>query len=238
MKSLTAVLVATLLALGLGGAGWMAGRGMTHLRTADRYVTVKGSAEKEVPANLLVWPLAHQVNGNALAEVQQQLDANTAIIRQFFIDAGFSDAEITVAPPKLTDRWAWSYGENRPSERFRYSTTVTLRTQNVEKAQEALRRSGSLIAQGVLLGGEGGEGEASSGPEFSYTELARIKPELIAQATAEARKAAEQFAKDSGARLGGIRNANQGVITITDRDSGSPQIKTVRVVTTVEYFLQ
>lgn len=237
MKPHTTLITAALIALGLVGAGWMAGRGMAHLRTADRYVTVKGSAEKEVAANLLVWPLPHQVNGNELAEVQRRLDANTAIIRGFFTEAGFGENEITVSPPKLTDRWAWSYSENRPSERFGYTTTVTLRTQNVSKAQEALRRSGSLIAQGVQLGGEGGEGEGTSRPEFSYTGLASIKPELIAQATAEARKAAEQFAKDSGARLGGIRSANQGVITITDRDSGSPQIKTVRVVTTVEYFL-
>lgn len=233
------VLAAAVIALGLVGAGWFASQGMAKLRTADRYVTVKGSAEKDVAANLLVWPLAHSVGGNDLADVQRRLDANTATIRGFFTGAGFSEDEITIAPPRLEDRWAWAYGENRPVDRFRYSTTVTLRTTDVSKAQQVLRRSGELVSRGILLGGEGGEGEmGGSGPEFSYTALNSIKPALIAEATAEARKAAEQFAKDSGARLGGIRSANQGVITINDRDRGSPQTKTVRVVTTVEYFLK
>ncbi|PJK10817.1 SIMPL domain-containing protein [Lysobacteraceae bacterium NML120232] len=233
---LSLLLPAALLAIGLAGGGWLAANGMIKLRTADRYVTVKGSAEKEVAANLLVWPLAHSVSGNDLAEVQRQLDANTAQIRDFFISAGFGEEEIITAPPRLEDRWVWAYGENRPAERFRYSNSVTLRTQDVAKAQAVLRRSGELVSRGILLSGSS-DGE-SNGPEFSYTDLNRIKPTLIAEATAEARKAAEQFAKDSGADIGGIRSANQGVITITERDRGSPQIKTVRVVTTVEYFLK
>ena len=232
------ILAAALIAVGLLGAGWFAAQGMAKLRTGDRFVTVKGSAEKDVAANLLVWPLAHSVSGNELADVQRRLDANTAAIRSFFTGAGFGEEEITVAPPRLEDRWAWAYGENRPADRYRYSTTVTLRTTDVAKAQQVLRRSGELVSQGILLGGEGGEGGAGGGPEFSYTGLNSIKPALIAEATAEARKAAEQFAKDSGARLGGIRSANQGVVTINDRDRGSPQTKTVRVVTTVEYFLK
>ena len=232
------LLAAIVLAIGLVGAGWFAAQGMAQLRTADRYVTVKGSAEQDVPANLLVWPLPHSVGGNDLADVQRQLDANTAAIRAFFSAAGFGEGEVSVSPPRLEDRWAWAYGENRPPERFRYSTTVTLRTTDIAKAQQVLRRSGELVSRGILLGGEGGEGGMGGGPEFSYTGLNSIKPALIAEATAEARKAAEQFAKDSGARIGGIRSANQGVVTISDRDRGSPQVKTVRVVTTVEYFLK
>lgn len=235
-KPLPLVLSAALVAAGLLGAGWLAASGMVKLRTADRYVTVKGSAEKQVAANLLVWPLSHSVSGNDLADVQRQLEANTAQIRRFFTDAGFGEEEIITAPPRLEDRWVWAYGENRPTERFRYSNSVTLRTYDVAKAQQVLRRSGELVSRGILLSGNN-DGEGNT-PEFSYTELNSIKPALIAEATAEARKAAEQFAKDSGARIGGIRSANQGVITINDRDRGSPQTKTVRVVTTVEYFLK
>lgn len=237
--SISPVLAAALVSAGLLGAGWFAGNGMAKLRTDDRFVTVKGSPEQDVAANLLVWPLADSVSGNELVDVQRRLDANTATIRQFFTGAGFGEGELTIAPPRLEDRWAWAYGENRPADRYRYSTTVTLRTTDVAKAQQVLRRSGELVSQGILLGGEGDEGgPGGSGPEFSHTGLNSIKPALIAEATAEARKAAEQLAKDSGARLGGIRSANQGVITISDRDRGSPQTKTVRVVKTVEYFLK
>ena len=227
------LIAALLVAVGLAAAGWFAAQGMARLRTADRFVTVKGSAEKIVDADLVVWPLAQTVVGNDLAAVQAGLETNNATIRAFLTGAGFKDDEIVVSPPRLEDRWAWSYGDNRPPERYRYSNTVTLRSNRVAEALAALRRSGDLVGKGVMLNTEEG-----GGPDFEYTRLNEIKPALIAEATANARKSAEQFAKDSGARLGGIRSANQGVVSITDRDRGSPQVKTVRVVTTVEYFLK
>ncbi|MFN3703138.1 SIMPL domain-containing protein [Thermomonas sp.] len=227
------VLAAIVIALGLAGAGWLAANGMARLRTADRFVTVKGSAEKIVNADLVVWPLAQSVGGNDLTAVQAQLEANTRTIRDFLIQAGFGDGEIVLSPPRLEDRWAYAFGDNRPPERFRYSNTVTLRTARVQEALAALRRSGDIVARGVMLNTEEG-----GGPQFDYTQLNAIKPALIAEATANARKSAEQFAKDSGARLGGIRTANQGVVSIENRDAGSPQIKKIRVVTTVDYFLR
>lgn len=227
------VIAAAVVALGLAAAGWFASQGMTKLRTADRYVTVKGSAEKIVDADLVVWPLSQTVGGNELGAVQAQLDANTQTIRGFLTSAGFKDDEIVVSPPRLEDRWAYSYGDNRPLERYRYSNTVTLRTGKVTEALAALRRSGDIVAKGVMLNTDDG-----GGPNFDYTKLNEIKPALIAEATSNARKSAEQFAKDSGARIGGIRNANQGVISIENRDAGSPQIKKIRVVTTVDYFLK
>lgn len=232
-RSPRSLIAAALIALGLVGAGWFAAQGMAKLRTADRYVTVKGSAEKIVDADLVVWPLSQTVGGNELGAVQTQLNANTATIRSFLTSAGFKDDEIVVSPPRLEDRWAYSYGDNRPPERYRYSNTVTLRTGRVKEALVALRRSGDIVAKGVMLNTEEG-----GGPEFDYTKLNDIKPALIAEATEAARKSAEQFAKDSGAQLGGIRSANQGIVSIDNRDAGSPQIKKIRVVTTVEYFLR
>lgn len=235
MSSSRSIFAAVVLALGLAGAGWFMAQGMARLKTQDRFVTVKGSAEKIVDADLVVWPLSHTVVGNDLPQVQRQLDGNTATIREFFTKAGFKADEIVVSPPRLEDRWAWAYGDNRPPERYRYSTTVTLRTNRVAEAIAALRRTGELVSRGILIGGSDG---GATDPTFDYTQLNAVKPALIAEATAAARKSAEQFAKDSGARLGGIRAANQGVVSISDRDPGSPQVKTVRVVTTVEYFLK
>lgn len=225
------IVAALLIALGVLGAGWFTFKGLVAIKTQDRYVTVKGSAERIVNADLLVWPLPHTVGGNDLAEVQQHLDANTTTIRKFFLDSGFKAEEIVVSPPRLEDRWAYAYGDSRPPERYRYSNTVSLRTNDVDKALAVLRRSGELVGRGVMIG-EGSQ------PDFDYTKLNDIKPALIAEATANARESAEQFAKDSGAHLGGIRSANQGVVTINDRDQSSPQVKKVRVVTTVEYFLK
>lgn len=230
-RGLATILAAVVLAAGLLGAGWFAGQGMAKLRTDDRFVTVKGSAERIVDADLVVWPMPHFVSGNDLRQVQSQLDDNTGTIRAFFRDAGFGEDEVMVSPPRLEDRWAFVYGDAQPPERYRYATTVTLRTPRVDDALAALRRSGELVGRGVLF-------EQGGFPEFDYTRLNDIKPALIAEATANARESALQFAKDSGATLGGIRSANQGIVSITDRDQGSPQVKKVRVVTTVEYFLR
>lgn len=221
---------ALLVAAGLAAGGWLGAQGLAKFRTADRYVTVKGLAERHVEADLVVWPLPHAVVGNDLAQVQATLDANTDAIRRFFTDAGFGPEEIVVSPPRLEDRAAYAWGEQQPRERYRYTNTVTLRTSRVAEALDALRRTGELVASGVLLA-EGGF------PQFEYTRLNEIKPGLIAEATANARASAEQFALDANAKVGGIRSANQGQIDISDRDQGSPQVKKIRVVTTVEYFL-
>lgn len=94
------IIAALLIALGLVGAGWFAAQGMARLKTQDRFVTVKGSAEKIVNADLVVWPLPHTVGGNDLAGVQTQLDANTEVIKRFFATAGFAADEIVVSPPR------------------------------------------------------------------------------------------------------------------------------------------
>lgn len=225
------VFAALLLALGLLGAGWFAAQGMAKLRTADRYVTVKGSAEKLVDADLAVWPITFTVNGNDLAGVQAGITRNATTVREFLAKAGFGANEITTSPTKVEDRWAYSYGSDRPPERYRATSSVTLRTEKVKQALPVISRSGELLNAGVLI-------TEGSDPQYDFQALQSIKPALIAEATANARKSAEQFAKDSGARLGGIRTANQGVVDISNRDAGSPQVKKVRVVSTVEYFLR
>ena len=225
---------ALLLAAGIAVAGWFGAQGLQQLRTADRYVTVKGLAERYVDADLVVWPITHAVSGNELGELQAAIDANSQAIRAFLLAAGFEDAEIATGAPRITDQEAFAYGDNRPRQRYRAEATVTLRTTKVGAARQAMQRSGELVREGVLLTfNYGPEGMAS----FEFTGLNAIKPQLIAEATANARESAQRFAADSGARVGGIRSANQGVIDISDRDQSSPQVKKVRVVTTVEYFL-
>jgi hypothetical protein len=95
-----------------------------------------------------------------------------------------------------------------------------------------VRRAGELVAQGIVLSGGYG-----AGAQYFFTGLNEIKPPMIAQATQNARKAAEQFAKDADSRVGSIRDAQQGLFSIEDRDPYTPQKKRVRVVTTIDYFL-
>lgn len=228
------IISALLIALGLAAAGWLAAQGMQRLRTDDRYVTVKGLAEQFVDANLVVWPINHAASGNELGEVQSALDADAQKIRAFLLEAGFAEQDIALSPPRLTDQEAFAYGDTAPRFRYRAEGVVTLRTIRVDDALVAMQRAGDLVRDGVLLTfNYGPEGMAS----FEFTSLNEIKPALIADATANARQAAVQFANDSGATVGGIRTASQGQIDISPRDQSSPQVMKVRVVTTVEYFL-
>ena len=199
----------------------------------DRFVEVKGLAEREVAADLAIWPIAYNLTGTTFEEVRQRLDrADESVIAYLKLN-GFSDDEITRSPPRVTDRWLNSYGNQRPAERYAAERTLTLRTTQVESARSAMGDAAELISQGVPLTPNWG-----SAAEFLFTSLDEIKPGMIAEATADARRAANQFANDSGSRVGAIRTARQGYFTISERDPSSPHVKLVRVVTTIDYDLE
>lgn len=230
-KTLGMVLGGLLLALGVGYAGHTVGEGLRTLRVGDRQVVVKGLAEREVAADLVVWPITFSETGNDLGEIYDRIQANAERIASFLADNGLGDAEAALSPPRVQDHLADGYRQEQPRNRYRAEVTYTVRSGDVAAIKAAMERSGELIRAGVAFTPWGAP------TQFFFTGLNDIKPELLAEATAQARVAAEQFARDSGSRVGGIRHANQGVITIGDRDANTPEIKRVRVVTTVAYSL-
>ena len=233
-RTVSAAVLGGLLAIGLVAAGAQMARAVRDVKAAGRYVTVRGLSEREVPANLAMWPIVHGVTGSDLARVQADLDAATAKIETFLERRGFEDAEISVSSPRVTDFEASGVrGADRPVFRYAAQATMTLRSTKIAEAKSAIKAAGELVASGVALtSGYGSE------PTFSFTALDAIKPAMIAEATKDARRAAEQFANDSGSRVGVIRSAQQGYFAIEDRDAFSPDVKKIRVVTTVEYFLE
>ena len=212
--------------------GYFIGDGLLGARSADRYVTVKGLAEREVAANLVIWPITYTVTADDLGTLQQRTDDGAAKIRTF-LDADFEDHEISVAAARVDDRQAQGVMGQGRFERYVAQSTVTVRTPRIDVVRSAMQRTGELVKQGVAL-----IRSYENTTEYLYTSLDEIKPEMIQEATRDARRAAQQFAEDSGSRVGGIRNAQQGYFSITDRDAFSPQFKKIRVVTTVQYFLE
>ncbi len=227
------LLPSTVVALGLALAGWFVGAGLHYFKDADRYVTVKGLAEREVPANLAIWPIVFSESGNDLSDLQLRLEADGRKIADFLHGQGFADADFSLSAPRVTDNAANGGVEGRtPTERYLVEATVTLRTTKVGEARHAMERSGALVKEGVRL-----LRSYEYNTQYFFTDLDKIKPEMIAEATRDARRAAEKFAQDSGARVGGIRRAQQGYFSIEDRDTFSPEWKRIRVVTTVDYAL-
>jgi uncharacterized protein len=223
------------LAVGLIVSGWLVASSIRHFKDFERYVTVKGLAEREVAADLAIWPVVYSVAGNDLTELQQRIEQDAARIEAFLLREGFAREEISRSAPRVTDQAPTG---STPSgsvakERYLVEATVTLRTPKVDAARAAIERSGELVREGVRL-----LRSWEYNTQYFFTALDTVKPEMIAEATRDARAAADKFAQDSGARLGGIRRAQQGYFSIEDRDAYSPEVKKIRVVTTVEYFLE
>jgi hypothetical protein len=172
------------------------------------------------------------VSADDLGSLQQGIDSSAAKITEF-LSADFGSDEFDLSVPRITDYNLQTFAPgSRPPQRYAAETTMTLRTRDIDNAKRSMQRSGDLVKDGVALI-RSYEYQTS----FLFTGLEQIKPEMIAEATRDARRAAEQFAEDSGSRVGAIRNAQQGYFSVEDRNRFSPEFKKVRVVTTIQYFL-
>ena len=231
------------LAVGLAVAGWSAGNGFVRARLGDRYVTVKGISEREVNADLAIWPLRLVVADNDLARAQARLQSNVAEIYRFLTRNQVDTTQVTLQDFGVVDALANEYRQpGMTSNRYIIKLAMVVRSDAPARVMAASQRVGELVDAGVVLssGGEYGMG----GPTFIFRGLNDLKPQMIAEATARAREGAEKFAADSRSALGGIRRASQGVFEILPRDQaqgiseGSQVAKVVRVVSTVDYILK
>ena len=233
---------AFVLALGIAIGGGLMGWGFVRGRSADRYVEVKGLAEREVTADLALWPLRFVVSANELTAAQAQMTRSTELVMEFLKRHGIDPSATELQNLQVLDSNTNQYQRDTAGPRFVIQQTVMVRLNKPDVIRAASQRVSELVSAGVVLsqGGEYGIG----GPTFVFTRLNDLKPAMIAEATANARTAADQFARDSGSALGGIRQANQGVFVILPRDQApgvnesSQMQKIVRVVSTVQYFLE
>ena len=235
------VAAAVMLAVGLAVSGWFVGHGFVQARKADRIVTVKGVAEQEAKADLALWALRFVATGNDLTEVQRKIARDSDTVRSFLTGNGFKPDEIENRDLQVVDRLAQQYQQGEIESRFIIAQTVALRTPDVDRVATAMAHLGELVAAGLVLSEDN---QWTAGPTYVFSGLNALKPAMIAEATRNARAGAEQFAADSGSRVGKIRQANQGVFQILPRDDfpGAQEAKQVhkmvRVVSTIDYMLE
>ena len=234
-------LAAALLAAGVALGGWFVGEGFVQGRTADRFVSVKGLSEREVQADIALWPIRFVVTDDELTRAQAGVKRSERAVMGFLRRFGLQDGDTEVHRLTVNDRLANPYRSGPIESRFVITETLMVRTNQPELVKEASQHIGDLVDAGVVLAGEGGP---HAGPAYLFTRVTELKPGMIAEATANARRAAEQFAADAASRLGGIRRASQGVFVIRPRDRApgiteqSQLHKSVRVVSTIEYYLE
>src|SRR3954453_1569650 len=230
MRRISLVVSAALIALGFTAAGYFVGQGIAERNTGRRIISVKGLSEREVPASVATWSIGFSATGNELGEINRKLADSTKAVGTFLKQAGFEDTDSSVQPPSLQDTSMEQREKDvpPPPERYKAFQSVLLRTAKVDLIKPALASASNLMVSGVLLSGK-------SEPNYIFNELNNIKPEMIQEATKNARIAAEQFSRDSQTTLGKLRNASQGWFQVENRDAATPERKIVRVVVDVQY---
>jgi len=236
--------------LGLVLGGWLLGTEIKETRLADRYVTVKGLVERTVKSDSAVWPVTFKETGNDLQQVYAKSEEDRGAVLKFFTAQGIGAQEISVGQIQVTDKQANEYGgNNQGGPRYIVQQTVTVSSSDVDKISKAGQKTAQLLQAGIIVVGGYGQGI-----RYVFNGLNALKPDMITEATKNARASADRFAADSGSEVGSIRSANQGVFSISAADAGSgggpgeegggggtsPDasiMKKVRVVATVDYYL-
>ena len=215
---LAAVIVGASLLLGLALGGYFIGKGSARFRSETRTVTVKGLVEKEVKADQAVWVLRFRRASEDMREAHTKISSDREATISFLKNQGFKNEDIIRQPTRTIDKLASEYGQNKANERFRYVVTNSLlvTTTNIDLLTKALGATEELLKSGVLLDGQREENTAN--PRYIITTFNALRPQLLAEATKNARLTAQQFASDSGAQVGKIRSANQGIIQIFGSD--------------------
>ncbi len=219
-----AIIAVSIIALGLCIKG-----GIDNIAYKDRDVTVRGLAERQVDANYVTWPMSYSLAGDDLPALYDRMNHNNDAITKFLTVNGIDSKEISVSAPRLYNSDSNIYN-NAVKYRFNIEVTITVATTKVQKVRELINRQSELLKQDIAC--------TSEWINYQFTDLNSIKPEMIAEATGNARVAADQFAKDSGSKVGKIKTAQQGQFSIEDSSPSTPQIKNVRIVSTVVYYLE
>ncbi|MBR6757320.1 MAG: SIMPL domain-containing protein [Bacteroidaceae bacterium] len=234
MQNNKGIIASMIIAVGLFLLGYCVRMGLQNGLSDERYVTVRGLSERIVPADKVVWPLVYKEVGNDLKQLANQVNNKNKIIVDYLLSKGITQNEISVSAPEIIDLQAERYVNQNVPFRYNLRSIITVSSQQVELVRNLINEQGELLDRGVAIV----SGEYDTNIDYQFTGLNELKPDMIAEATRNARHAAEQFAQDSNSKLGKIKTASQGQFSITNRDQYTPYLKNVRVVTSVVYYLK
>ena len=223
------ILAGALIAIGICLSGMFIYLGISKFSNKDRAVSVKGLSTREVEADYAVWPLSYAWSGNDLPALYAQLEQVTARVKQHLLSLGFEEADIRQGSISVNNNWASYYGA-RPEYKYTLSTSLIVSTDKVALVVASQGKESELLKEGIIVTSN------SWNLDYQFNGLPELKPAMIEEATRNARAVAQKFADDAQCSLGSIRRASQGQFSIVS-DEYQPWIKHVRVVTTVDYFL-
>lgn len=228
------IISSALIAVAIVILGFALKSGIDRFSDRDRVVTVRGLCEKEVQANKVTWPIVTKEMGNDLPTIYNTITSKNNAIVNFLKSNGLDDSEILVNPPEVYDREADRYNNTPVPYRYQVTNVVVVTSSKVAQVRELIKKQTELLQKGIAIVA----GDYNYQTRYEYTDLNFVKPEMIAEAIANAREAADKFAMDSHSKLGKIKTASQGQFSIDDRDQYTPNIKNIRVVTYITYYLE
>jgi hypothetical protein len=228
------IIEASILAVGFIILGFLLKTSVDNFSNKDRYVSVKGLSEMEFPADKVTCPLVFKEIGDDLLKIYTSVNAKNDTIVAFLKAKGINEKDINISAPEIVDLQAERYGNERPPYRYNVTSVITITSSDVPKIKALITQQSELLKKGIAII----SGDYRYQINYEFTKLNDVKPKMIEEATKNARATAEKFASDSDSKLGKIKNANQGQFSIVDRNSNTPDIKRVRVVTTVDYYLE
>lgn len=234
MKTVNFGFLGIAIGIGLLLLGIQIKRGFINISDNKRTVTVRGLCEREVEANKVTWPIVSKEVGNDLASIYSDIEKTNNAIIAFLKKNGIQDEEISVNAPAVIDMQADRYNNTPLPYRYNVTNVIVVTSSQVSKVNELIKRQTELLKEGIAIVA----GDYQYQTSYEYTDLNTVKPEMIAEATKNAREAAIKFAEDSESVLGKIQTASQGQFSIEDRDQYTPYIKRIRVVSTIVYYLK
>lgn len=221
---------AAILALGITLAGVFVYFGVHQVAMKDRSVVAKGLSTRDVKADHVVWPLTFTIEGNDLGEVHSRMAKANKTMTEFLTSKGFEASDLTVGRISIEDRWMYNYGGQKPANRYSVNSTIIVSTSKVDNVVANQGCQVELLAKGLIVNVNDWE------VNYEFNGLNELKPVMVEEATVNARAVAQKFADDADCKLGSIKKASQGQFSI-ESDSYQPWMKHVRVVTTIDYYL-
>lgn len=203
-------------------------QGLKAVSMGQRVVTVKGAAELEVKADVASMSIRFAILQNTLQDALKVSKEKEKIVVDFLKEIGFTDEEIFVG------KVSYDEYENNKTKYVRGSVRLFVKSKAIEKVQTLEKRVTELYERGVVID----QDYWDDGASYEISDVNVFKPKLITESLANAKKAGEQFAKDAESKLGKMKTAWQGQISIEDLDETTPHIKKCRVVSTITYYLE
>jgi uncharacterized protein len=185
-------------------------------------ISVTGTAERIVESDVAKWTfvVTRESSPQEYAYALKQLKVSQGVMKKYLINQGIDEKEIRIEPV-VSNKVCQSqkdiiYGGITGDSCSGYFTYMHHQSITVESDKVSLVDSLSQRSQDVdLLGSMVNNSSVS----FFYTKLTDIRATLLEEASKNAKERAQAIAKSTGSRVGGVKDASQGVFQVTQKNS-------------------